>query len=87
MKKKGKQKNTPRSYSDIEKEMIRRGIEISGMIRIFNVVRNLLPEGPLKSFEKIAKTYADRNDKDRGSVYCRGKIDFRYEGIHMSKRK
>ena len=88
MKEKSKRKYThaPRTYSDIEKEMIQRGIELSGMMRKFSVVKNLLPEGPRESFEKIAHSYADRNDRDRGSVICRGKIDFFDEGIHLGRR-
>jgi len=66
-------------------EMVERGEEISCMIRIFLTVRDILPEGPRERLEKLAKRYAERNDKDRGSVYCKGMIDFRDEGKHFSR--
>jgi len=65
------------------REMVQRGEDISAMIRIFLYVRNRLPFGPEKKLEEIAKRYALRNDKDRGSV-CKcnyGQIDVRDEGI------
>jgi hypothetical protein len=83
---KKKRKFAKRGYADIEAEMVKRGEEVTAMIRIFNAVKNLLPEGPRESFEKIARGYAKRNDADRGSVYCKGQIDFRDEGIRYKKR-
>ena len=63
-------------------EMVKRGEEVSQMIRIFLAVKDILPGEFARRIEKIAKQYAKRNDKDRGSVpeYFQGRIDVREDG-------
>lgn len=65
----------------LEKEMILRGIEITKMIKIFVMIKHMLPEGPREELHKIAKGYAARCDEGRGKSYCPGQIDFR-ESFH-----
>ena len=71
---------------DFYREMVARGEEVTCMIRVFLMVKDVLPEGARDRIEKIARQYAERNDADRGSVYCPGEIDFRDDGILLKNK-
>ena len=88
-------KRNDRQRAKIKKldlEMIQRGREITKMIRIFLIFEDLkdengellMPEGLRQEFRKVAVQYADRTDTERGSSYCKGKIDFR-DAMHFDK--
>jgi len=69
--------------SKLEDEMIRRGVEVTKMIKIFLMIEHLLPEGPREEFREVAVGYALRCDNGRGRSYCKGEIDFRDKGITL----
>jgi len=82
MKKREEFKYIQLSYEEVYREMVERGKDCSAMIRLFLNVKYILPSGPAEQLEIIARRYALRNDKDRGSVQSPGSINFLEEGWH-----
>ncbi len=75
--------NLKKKNLSLEKEMVERGKEITKMIRIFLMFEHLIPEDQRKEFRSVAVGYALRQDKDRGTTYCRGVIDFQESKVKM----